>query len=80
MVGSSLHRQHPPVGLRDAAQFYRVLLGHHDRQDVAEVEVFRAQRVMVRKRVQARFGAIGTREYYKKLGYSLEGTYMVKAL
>ncbi|MDP4007926.1 MAG: tRNA uridine(34) 5-carboxymethylaminomethyl modification radical SAM/GNAT enzyme Elp3 [Candidatus Peregrinibacteria bacterium] len=24
--------------------------------------------------------AIGTREYYKKLGYSLEGTYMVKSL
>ena len=24
--------------------------------------------------------AIGTREYYKKLGYSLEGTYMIKEL
>jgi len=24
--------------------------------------------------------AIGTREYYKKLGYCLEGTYMVKDL
>ena len=24
--------------------------------------------------------AVGTREYYKKLGYELEGTYMMKGL
>ena len=24
--------------------------------------------------------AIGTREYYRKLGYKLEGTYMIKVL
>jgi len=24
--------------------------------------------------------AVGTREYYKKLGYKLEGTYMIKDL
>src|SRR5688572_14342863 len=41
------HRQHPPVGPRNAAQFYRVLLGEHHWRRVAELEIARAEAVMV---------------------------------
>src|SRR5262245_1096720 len=46
------HRQHPPLGLRGVAQFYRVLLGHQDRQAVAELEVLRRERMVVAERMR----------------------------
>src|ERR671915_274550 len=46
------HRQHPPVGPRDAAQFYRVLLGEHHRRRVAELEIRWAEAMMVWKRMR----------------------------
>src|SRR5918996_2638007 len=46
------HRQHPPVGPRSAAQFYRVLLREQHRRIVAEVEVRGRETVMIGERVR----------------------------
>src|SRR4026209_1792807 len=53
------HRQHPPVRPRSAAQFYRVLLGEHHRQLVAELEVARLEGVVVRKGMRQQLDAGG---------------------
>ena len=67
--------QHVPLNQRDgnAAQhqgFGRLLLGEAER--IAREE-FSIDRMAV-------ISGIGAREYYRRLGYSLEGTYMVKDL
>src|SRR5260370_5914261 len=49
--------KNPPMRMRGAAQFYRVLLGHHDRLLAAELQIARRERVMVRERVRYRLQA-----------------------
>src|SRR5688572_23939737 len=46
------YREYPVLRLGKALAFYRVLLGHHDRRRVAELQVRSAERVVVRERVR----------------------------
>src|SRR5688572_1147827 len=48
-IGLRAYRQHPPVGPRNAAQFYRVLLGEQHRRVVAEVQIAGDEAVMIRE-------------------------------
>ena len=64
-----------PVGLRDSKSWQHKGFGRDlmaEAEKIAKDEFGRSKMVVI--------SALGTREYYRKLGYSLEGPYMVKKL